>query len=58
MSVIEVLDLLSDLCWEAIPRGVYKVNCADFGIDTHVPIMQVVTKNYGWTWSPCQTAVS
>ena len=57
MFVINVLDLCPDLHWEAMPKGV-QVNCAGFGIYTKDPDVQVVTKNYGWTWSPCRTAVN
>ena len=58
MSVIEVLDHLSDLCGEAMPKGVHKINCAGFGIYIYVPEVQVVTNNYGGTWSFCLAAVN
>ena len=51
MSVIEVLDLLSDLCGEAMPKGAHKINFAGFGIYTYVPDVQAVTNNHGGTQS-------
>ena len=51
--MVEVLDLLSDLCGEAVPKGVHKVYRAAFGIYTYDSEVQVVTNNNGGTWPLC-----
>ena len=43
MSVTVVLDLLSNLRGEVMPKGVHKVNRLGLGIDTYVSEVQVVT---------------